>query len=321
MRALYETGCDEICVSLNAGDARSYGAMMQTTPKNFDRVVENVRRAAALKRETGAETLVKVQFLVYKENFRQLPDMYRLFRETGADRFWLNGLYPVRPMPMMSDADVDEMLRAYEEVLADDYFERLERFSFWEKSISDRIDASTRRVFERAPLARRARVKVRHLFDPAGRRARSVAGLHEFCLVGWYSMTLNANGDAVTCCILQDHPTAVLGSIHSSSLSRDLDRSALRTVPGGARRDHGPARRGLRLLELLRGRGRLRREGRVPHALLLLGGRRRTSAASSTRWSRPCRCPPASPSRRSRALPSASPSTPASSSSRSGFQP
>ena len=93
LRALYETGCDEICVSLNAGDARSYGAMMQTTPKNFDRVVENVRRAAALKRETGAATLVKVQFLVYKENFRQLPEMYRLFRETGADRFWLNGLY------------------------------------------------------------------------------------------------------------------------------------------------------------------------------------------------------------------------------------
>jgi molybdenum cofactor biosynthesis enzyme MoaA len=219
VRALYETGCDEICVSLNAGDARSYGQMMQTTPRNFDRVVENVRRAAALQRETGSETLVKVQFLVYKENFRQLPDMYRLFRETGADRFWLNGLYPVRPMPTMTDADVEEMLRAYEEVLGEDYFERLERFSFWEKSIAHRIDEATRRVFQRAPLALRARVKLRHLLDAEGRRARSVAGLHEFCLVGWYSMTLNANGDAVTCCILQDHPTAVLGSIHSSTLS------------------------------------------------------------------------------------------------------
>jgi molybdenum cofactor biosynthesis enzyme MoaA len=219
IRALYETGCDEICVSLNAGDARSYGAMMQTTPKNFDRVVENVRRAAAVKREMGAETLVKVQFLLYKDNFRQLPQMYRLFRETGADRFWLNGLYPVRPMPTMTDADVEDMLRAYEEVLAQDYFEHLERFSFWEKSIAHRIEQSTRRVFQRAPLSRRASVKLRHLFNAEGRKARSVAALHEFCLVGWYSMTLNANGDAVTCCILQDHPTAVLGSIHSSSLA------------------------------------------------------------------------------------------------------
>src|SRR4030095_14375330 len=112
IRALYETGCDEICVSLNAGDARSYGAMMQTTPKNFDRVVENVRKAAEIKRATGSGTLLRIQFLVYKENCRQLPDMYRLFLETGADRFWLNGLYPVRPMPLMTDAEVEEMLLA-----------------------------------------------------------------------------------------------------------------------------------------------------------------------------------------------------------------
>ena len=32
-------------------------------------------------------------------------------------------------------------------------------------------------------------------------------------------MTLNANGDAVTCCILQDHKSAVLGNIHRQSLS------------------------------------------------------------------------------------------------------
>jgi radical SAM protein with 4Fe4S-binding SPASM domain len=51
------------------------------------------------------------------------------------------------------------------------------------------------------------------------RRARQAAELHEFCLVGWYSMTVNANGDAVTCCILQDHKNAVLGSIHASSLA------------------------------------------------------------------------------------------------------
>jgi MoaA/NifB/PqqE/SkfB family radical SAM enzyme len=219
VRALYDTGCDEICVSLNAGDARSYGTMMQTTPKNFDRVVENVRKAAEIKRATGAGTLLRIQFLVYKENFRQLPEMYRLFLETGADRFWLNGLYPVRPMPLMTDEDVEEMLAAYEDVLARDYFERLERFSFWEKSIADRIDAATRRVFARAPIARRARVKLRHLFDTDGRTARAVSNLHEFCLVGWYSVTLNANGDAVTCCILQDHPGAVLGNIHQATLS------------------------------------------------------------------------------------------------------
>jgi MoaA/NifB/PqqE/SkfB family radical SAM enzyme len=217
LRALYAAGCDEICVSLNAAGPASYAEMMRTTGKNFDRVVDNVRLAARLKRETGAKTLLRVQFLVYKDNYRDLPEMHRVFRESGADRFWLNGLYPVRPMPTMDEAEIGEMLRLYEEVLAQDYFERLERFSFWERAIADRIEESTRRVFERAPLSRRAAIAVRR-FDPADRRARRAEKLHEFCLIGWYGTTLNANGDAVTCCILQDHPTAVMGSVHNATL-------------------------------------------------------------------------------------------------------
>jgi MoaA/NifB/PqqE/SkfB family radical SAM enzyme len=218
LRALYAAGCDEICVSLNAATPASYAEMMRTAGRNFDRVLDNVRLAAALKRETGSKTVLRVQFLVYRDNYRDLPDMHRVFRESGADRFWLNGLYPVRPMPTMEDADIAEMLRLYEEVLAQDYFERLERFSFWERSIADRIDESTRRVFARAPLARRAAIKLRQTLGASDRRARRAQQLHEFCLVGWYGTTLNANGDAVTCCILQDHATAVMGSVHGSTL-------------------------------------------------------------------------------------------------------
>ncbi|MEP6994182.1 MAG: radical SAM protein [Acidobacteriota bacterium] len=218
VRALFATGCDEICVSLNTADSQSYAAMMQTTAKNFDRVLENVRRAAAIKRETGSDCRIRLQFLVYQDNYRQLPQMARVFRESGADSFWLNGLYPVRPMPTMSEEDIAAMLRLYEDVLSEDYFEHLEQFSFWERAIAERIAAATRAVFARAPLRRRAQVKLRHLLDTDARKARAAAQLHEFCLVGWYSMTLNANGDAVTCCILQDHKTAVLGNVHGSSL-------------------------------------------------------------------------------------------------------
>ena len=232
VRALLATGCDEICVSLNAAGPASYATMMQTTGKNFERVVENVRRAAALKREAGADCLIKVQFLVYHDNFRDLPEMYRIFRESGADRFWLNGLYPVRPMPAMSEGDIAEMLGLYESVLAEDYFEHLERFSFWERSIADRIAAAERRVFAAAPLVRRARVKLAHLVDGSGRRAREAAALHEFCLVGWYSMTVNANGDAATCCILQD---TVLGNVIGSSLAEVWSGSAYERFRGELR--------------------------------------------------------------------------------------
>ena len=227
LRALYGAGCDEICVSLNAANPASYAEMMRTTGKNFDRVVDNIRLAAALKRETGSSTVLRVQFLVYRDNYRDLPEMHRVFRESGADRFWLNGLYPVRPMPTMDESDIAEMLRLYEEVLAQDYFERLERFSFWERSIAGRIEESTRRVFARAPLTRRASIALRRL-DPADRRARRAERLHEFCLVGWYGTTLNANGDAVTCCILQDHASAVMGSVHRQSLAEIWEGDAYR---------------------------------------------------------------------------------------------
>lgn len=219
VRALFATGCDEICVSLNTGDAGSYATMMQTTPRNFDRVVENVRRAVALKRETGARCAIKIQFLLYRDNYRRLPEMYRLFRETGADAFWLNGLYPVRPMPAMDEEDVSRMIALYEEVLSQDYFDRLERFSFWERPVADRIAEAERRVFAAAPLSRRARVKVRQILGRGGKRQREASSLHEFCLVGWYSTTINANGDVVTCCILQDRKSAVLGNIGERSLS------------------------------------------------------------------------------------------------------
>ena len=126
VRALFETGCDEITVSLNTAEPESYAAMMQTTARNFDRVVANVARAAEIKRELGSSCKIRVQFLIYKENYRQIPAMYDLFHSTGADKFFLNGLYPVRPMPGMEAAEVDEMLRLYEQVLAQDYFDRLE---------------------------------------------------------------------------------------------------------------------------------------------------------------------------------------------------
>ena len=103
-------------------------------------------------------------------------------------------------------------------MLAEDYFDHFERFSFWESSIAERIDASTQTVFAHAPLWRRARIKWRQLLGSGARRAREAATLHEFCLVGWYSMTVIASGDAVTCCILQDHKSSVLGNVHSQTL-------------------------------------------------------------------------------------------------------
>ena len=226
VRALYAAGCDEIHVSINTAEPDSYAAMMQTTEKNFGRVVENVQRAARIKTETGSDCALRLQFLIYKDNFRQIPRMHRLFRESGADTFWFNGLFPVRPMPAMTDAEIDEMLRLYEGVLAEDLFVRFTGFSFWERAISERIAASSRAALARAPLSRRLRARAN---KPLSERAgRGLSKLHEFCLIGWYSTSINANGDVVPCCILQDRKNAVLGNIYRQALSEIWEGVAYR---------------------------------------------------------------------------------------------
>lgn len=229
VRALYGAGCDEIHVSLNTAEPDSYAAMMQTSQRNFLRVVANVRRAVAIKKETGSHCDIKLQFLIYRDNYRQIPLMHRLFRESGADSFWFNGLFAVgRPTPTMSEAEIDGMLRLYQEVVSEDLGERLTGFSFWERPIADRIAQATRAALNQRPFLRRLRARGRRL--RAGWATRTLSSLHEFCLIGWYSTSINANGDVVPCCILQDRKTAILGNIRDRSLREVWEGPAYRRL-------------------------------------------------------------------------------------------
>ena len=131
----------------------------------------------------------------------------------------------------------------------------------------------------------------------AARAGRGGRRLHEFCLVGWYSMTINANGDAVTCCILQDHKTAVLGNIHAASLAaRSGAAPAYERFRARAARDHGaPRRRSGTSAHACAVEASVRAEGRVPEPVVLLGRRPRVPARDSTGWSRSCRGPEGAP--------------------------
>ena len=47
--------CEQVTVSLNTADATTYGAMMQTNERNFQRVVDNLRGLVAAKRRRARE--------------------------------------------------------------------------------------------------------------------------------------------------------------------------------------------------------------------------------------------------------------------------
>jgi MoaA/NifB/PqqE/SkfB family radical SAM enzyme len=212
--------CDQVTVSLNTADEATYAAMMQTSPRNFQRVVDNTRELVALRRARRADRpAVTLQFLVWKENFRTIPAMYRLAREIGADKILFNGLAFLTPEQKMTAAETDEMMALYEEVVRIDLYRTIGTINSFEQDLSGRVAAMNGRVrAERAriPLLRKAghflgrddltvAEKLDLLREKLRRRRTHAAsrGLESYCLIGWHSLLVRTTGEIAPCCILQ----------------------------------------------------------------------------------------------------------------------
>lgn len=227
--------CDQITVSLNTGDARTYAGMMQTTERNFERVVANVKKfVAERKRRAQAAPKVNLQFLVWRDNYKSIPQMYALAREMDVDTILFNGLSFLKPEQKMTPEETREMLQLYEQIVRVDEYRRISSIESYEQDIrpmltemSARLDAERRRRGRIARLAhlitRRdltVREKLAHRRKVAASRHvdRATEGLDEPCLIGWHSMLIRVSGVVAPCCILQGSP---LGNIYKQSL-RDV---------------------------------------------------------------------------------------------------
>jgi len=233
IREMLADTCDHVTVSLNTADEGTYASMMKTSPRNFQRVVDNVRELTALRNQRGARRpQVLIQFLVWKENYRSIPAMYRLAREIGADRILFNGLAFLTPEQQMTAAETDEMMGLYEDLVRTDEYRRIGAINSFEQDLSGRVAEMNRRVVaDRGGLARRAARFLRRddLTVPEklgsfrnGLRAkladRASRGLDSSCLIGWHSMVIRTTGTVAPCCILQGKE---LGNVYRQSV-RDV---------------------------------------------------------------------------------------------------
>jgi MoaA/NifB/PqqE/SkfB family radical SAM enzyme len=205
--------CEQVTFSLNTADAPTYGAMMQTNERNFQRVVDNL------------------QYLVWKENFRQIPEMYKLAREAGVDSILYNGLAGLSPEQRMSAAETEEMLELYEDLLRRDEYRKIDVVNSFEQDLSERVAqigvklgeerkaiSAVRRL---ARLAARSDFTLREKIDHH-RRARGLErmkaaneGLGTHCLIGWHSMLVRSTGQVAPCCLLQG---SELGNVYRQSV-------------------------------------------------------------------------------------------------------
>lgn len=224
--------CEQVTFSLNTADETTYAAMMQTNERNFQRVVDNLRGLVAAKRRRGSKRPhVKLQFLVWKENFRQIPEMYRLGCEAGADSILFNGLAFLPPEKRMSDPEIEEMMSLYEGVLRIDEYRRIDVVNSFEQDISERVTRIEARIGEErqalSTAQRIARLLARNDFTlgekiahARKRRERNRvleanAGLATHCLIGWHSMLVRSTGLVAPCCLIQG---AELGNVYRQSV-------------------------------------------------------------------------------------------------------
>ncbi|MGK2857278.1 MAG: radical SAM/SPASM domain-containing protein [Thermoanaerobaculia bacterium] len=232
---LIDCKCDQITVSLNTGDAKTYSSMMQTPERIFDRVIGNMRALIAERRARGLRhPAVNLQFLVWKENFRSIPEMYALARDIGVDSIQFNGLAFLQPEQKMTPAETDEMMALYEEIVRVDELRCITAIESFEQDISPRVrELATRLSAERNARGVLSRLSTfllrsdytlkeklahrRKLRESAELETR-LSALDEYCIIGWHSLVVRTNGNVGPCCILQGSP---IGNIYTQSL-RDV---------------------------------------------------------------------------------------------------
>ena len=229
---LIASTCDQVTVSLNTGDEATYGSMMKTNPKNFGRVVDNIKNLVAIRKKRGARTpQVNLQYLVWKENYKTIPEMYRLAREMEVDTILFNGLAYLSPEQQMTPAETDEMMGLYEEIVRIDEYRKIACVNSFEQDLSGRVaEMNTRIGTERSRFSlpgRAARFLLRDDFtlsqkidhfkkQLAMKRALTAnKDLDSYCLIGWHSMLVRTTGTVAPCCILQGKE---LGNVYQQSV-------------------------------------------------------------------------------------------------------
>lgn len=226
-------GVEEVTLSLNTADPETYQEMMRTPAKNFERVVRNAKKLVAERRRLRRQQpALRVQFLVWKLNFKSVERMYDLAREIGADSIVFNGLSHLQPAQLMSEAETSEMMDGYRRVVRRDGYRTIDVISSFEQDLRPRVAAMNAELHQERvarPLVSRAagfffggefslaaNIRHRARLRQARKTERAVSGYSEACLMGWYTMLVRTSGDVGPCCVMQGKP---LGNVYRQGLS------------------------------------------------------------------------------------------------------
>lgn len=192
----------EVIFSLNAADPADYHRMMAVKPATFEKVLANIRHLVSVRGESIYPAVV-CQFLIDRENFMKLPEMYRVARSLGVDRISIG---PVGEIPLeridksvlIGPADTDALEPYVRQILE-----------------ADR-DAALLQIYFPIPQWQQMLVRLQAEIGtvvPTGETtASSFKEENGACFFAWYSATVSGNGDLYPCCLLLNPEYKPLGN-------------------------------------------------------------------------------------------------------------
>lgn len=207
-RRLIDGQTREVIISLNAADAADYHRMMRVKPALFQRVLDNVTHLTTERGDRKYPEVV-VQFLLDRENFTRIGDMYAVGRSIGADRIAVN---PVLEIPRER---IDR-----ERLLAPEHREQLRPHL---KAVLE-ADRDHGRLQINFPFGD-WNVMLAELMTETGIRVNNgvvtAASFREGdggCFFAWYSMAVTGNGRVYPCCLLLNPDYEELANVREEPL-------------------------------------------------------------------------------------------------------
>jgi radical SAM protein with 4Fe4S-binding SPASM domain len=210
--ALVTAGLTQLDLSLDARDAALHDGL-RGAPGTWSRAVQGlhfVRQAAQLMRR---QVTIRVNTVVMRQNYRDLPELVTWLSEQGVDEIGLNPVVPQHGNPRGSAPDYllkREDLRRYNEEIAPQIPDSTRSGRRREDGHAVYLYGTTEEDMEQADQGRYAeRLQVTCCFKP------------------WYYSVIREYGEVVGCNTVK-HPMARLGNVREASLEAIWSSEAYR---------------------------------------------------------------------------------------------
>jgi MoaA/NifB/PqqE/SkfB family radical SAM enzyme len=208
-RYLVRNKAREVIFSLDAADPADYHRMLRVKPELFDKVASNIRMLVA-ERGDAIHPSIVIQFLLDRENFTRMVDMYDLARSLGVDRVAIAAVLEIpreridREL-LLTPQDAAAAEPYMEEVLRRDEDARIVQIDFPVYGWNEMIQRVRNRVG----------VQPTNMLPTASSFRDSEAG----CFFAWYTAAITGTGDVRPCCLMLNEAVTPLGNVNKSSMT------------------------------------------------------------------------------------------------------